>query len=117
MENLLGKRLRKVREKEGLSQKRAAKIFGLTNYQLSRYETGQSNPAPDLISKFANYYDITSDYLLGLSDEPSLTETQYREALEEYEELIKELEPLLPEERKRRIQRLRDFAKGMSESD
>lgn len=71
LENVLGKRLRALREKANLSQKRAAKIFGITNFQLSRYESGQSNPDPDLIARFAEHYKVTTDYLHGLTDNPS----------------------------------------------
>lgn len=70
MNNILGNRLRKLREKENLSQKRAASIFGITNHQLSRYETGKANPDPDLIAKFADYYDVSSDYIIGRTNNP-----------------------------------------------
>lgn len=70
MDNVLGTRLKQLREKHNLTQKRAAVIFGLTNYQLSRYESGQSNPDPDLIAKFADYYEVSTDYLLGRVDDP-----------------------------------------------
>lgn len=64
----LGVRLRELREAKNLSQKEAASRFGITNFQLSRYETGKANPDPDLIAKFAEFYEVSSDYLLGLSD-------------------------------------------------
>lgn len=70
MDNVLGDRLRKIRERKNLTQKRAASIFGLTNFQLSRYERGEANPDPDLIAKFADYYEVTGDYLLGRTDNP-----------------------------------------------
>jgi len=69
MENLLGKRLKRLRENSKKTQKEFAKIFGLTNYQLSRYESGQSNPDPDLIVKFADYFEVTTDYLHGRTDD------------------------------------------------
>lgn len=68
--NILGMRLKKLREKSGFTQKKVAAAFGLTNFQLSRYESGQSNPDPDLIAKFADFYEVSTDYLLGLTDNP-----------------------------------------------
>ncbi|UAK17597.1 helix-turn-helix domain-containing protein [Sporolactobacillus terrae] len=68
LKKALGDRLKELRESKRLSQKEAASRFGITNFQLSRYETGKANPDPDLIAKFAEYYEVTSDYLLGLSD-------------------------------------------------
>lgn len=70
MENILAARLKGLREKTNRTQKEIAKLFGLTNYQLSRYESGISNPDPDLIKRFADYYDVTTDYLLGRSNNP-----------------------------------------------
>jgi transcriptional regulator with XRE-family HTH domain len=69
--NVLAIRLKKLREKSGLTQKKVAATFGLTNFQLSRYESGQSNPDPDLIAKFADFYEVSADYLLGLTDDPT----------------------------------------------
>lgn len=68
MDNILGTRLKELREEMNKTQKDIAKVFGITNFQLSRYESGQSNPDPDLIKKFAEYYDVSTDYLLGLTN-------------------------------------------------
>ena len=71
-ENVLGNRLRKLREKRGLSQKEAAKRFGISNFALSRYENGTANPDPDLIARFSEFYEVSTDYLLGRVDDPDL---------------------------------------------
>jgi HTH-type transcriptional regulator, competence development regulator len=69
--NILGSRLKKLREKHNLTQERAGEIFGLTKYQIHRYESGISNPDPDIINKFADYYGVSADYLLGRTDNPN----------------------------------------------
>ncbi|MCR6110321.1 helix-turn-helix transcriptional regulator [Bacillus sp. A301a_S52] len=84
MDNVLGKRLRLQREKYQLTQKKAAAIFGLTNFQLSRYESGQSNPDPDIIAKFAEYYDVSTDYLLGRTHLPTSESYDPLEDLKQY---------------------------------
>ncbi|UTR14311.1 helix-turn-helix domain-containing protein [Salipaludibacillus sp. LMS25] len=84
MDNVLGKRLRLQREKYQLTQKKAAAIFGLTNFQLSRYESGQSNPDPDIIAKFAEYYDVSTDYLLGRTNIPTNESYDPLEDLKQY---------------------------------
>ena len=73
----LGYRLKKLRENLGWSQKEAAKKFGITNFQLSRYESDTSNPDPDLIAKFAIEYEVSTDYLHGMTD---LKEPSYKQA-------------------------------------
>lgn len=65
----LGSRLKKVRERKGWTQKEAVKRFGITNYQLSRYESDFSNPDPDLIAKFAEEYEVTTDFLITGKEE------------------------------------------------
>lgn len=61
----LGSRLKRLRERKGWTQKEAASRFGITNYQLSRYESNHSNPDPDLILLFATKYETSTDFLLG----------------------------------------------------
>ncbi|MBU9711117.1 helix-turn-helix transcriptional regulator [Bacillus tamaricis] len=72
--SILGRRLKELREKHKLTQKQVAPKFGITNYQLSRYENDESNPDPDLIVKFAEFYGVSSDYLLGKTDKPTYDE-------------------------------------------
>lgn len=66
-ENTFGDRLKELRESRQLSQKTVAPLLGITNFQLSKYETGRTQPDLQLIAEFAQYYCVTSDYLLGLS--------------------------------------------------
>jgi transcriptional regulator with XRE-family HTH domain len=66
--NHLGERLKSLREKKNKSQLRVAKDLGLSNVQLSRYESGDRKPDPEVIAAFADYYEVTTDYLLGRTD-------------------------------------------------
>jgi transcriptional regulator with XRE-family HTH domain len=66
--DILGKRLRYLRDKRGLSQKFVAEKFGIANNTLSGYEAGDRKPSPELITKFAEFYEVTTDYLLGVTD-------------------------------------------------
>jgi HTH-type transcriptional regulator, competence development regulator len=67
--SILGNRLKLLREKFNYSQKRVADSIGISNVQLSRYESGDRNPDPELIAKLADFYDVTTDYLHGRTDE------------------------------------------------
>ncbi|MFE4522153.1 helix-turn-helix domain-containing protein [Cytobacillus firmus] len=66
--NILGKRIRYLREKNKLSQKLFAEKIGITNSQLSRYELGERKPDPEMISQIADFFNVSADYLLGRSD-------------------------------------------------
>lgn len=68
--SILGKRLKYLREKFNYSQKKVAEAIGISNVQLSRYESGDRNPDPELIAAFADFYGVTTDYILGRTDDP-----------------------------------------------
>jgi len=65
-----GKRLREAREKQGISQRELAARSGLDEAQLSRYEHGKTEPSARYLEIFAKHLDISSDFLLGLTDDP-----------------------------------------------
>jgi transcriptional regulator with XRE-family HTH domain len=73
---ILGKRLRYLRDKRGLSQKFVAEKFGIANNTLSGYEAGDRKPSPELIAKFAEFYEVTTDYLLGVTNSMYRNKTQ-----------------------------------------
>nr|BDD46661.1 hypothetical protein 4 [Bacillales bacterium] len=71
--NELGKRIKKLREKQNIFQKRLATALGISNVQLSRYESGDRKPDPETITAIANFFDVSTDYLLGRTDIPEPT--------------------------------------------
>ncbi|MBO6177736.1 MAG: helix-turn-helix transcriptional regulator [Selenomonadaceae bacterium] len=62
---ILGERLRELRLKKELKQEVLVKEFSLATATYSMYETGQRNPPLELLIKFAAFYDVSTDYLLG----------------------------------------------------
>jgi transcriptional regulator with XRE-family HTH domain len=61
----LGKLLRELREKRGLSQEDLAKAVGTTGANLSRIELSEQQPRAALLTKLADYFGVSADYLLG----------------------------------------------------
>jgi len=113
-ENIIGNRIKKLRNKRDLKQEKVAKDLSITVYQLSRYENGISKLTPELIAQFAKYYNVTGDYLLGLSDDPRLTADQQIEVNKEFKKL-KEMISELPDgpEKSKVIQRILDYTAGL----
>jgi transcriptional regulator with XRE-family HTH domain len=66
-------RLKQLREDKSLSQHDLAELTGIPQSNISRYERGVDIPAPNLV-RLANTLQVTADYLLGESDDPSLME-------------------------------------------
>ena len=62
--------LRKLREAKCLTQPELAEQFGSTQSAISNYESGTREPDISLLMKFADFFDVTIDYLVGRTDLP-----------------------------------------------
>lgn len=62
-------RLKEIRQDKDLTQRDIAKILNISQVVYSRYETGVRLIPVDLLIKLANYYKVSVDYVLGLTDE------------------------------------------------
>ena len=61
-------RLKELREDKGLSQSQLAKETGLSQAGISLWEDGLRVPNAQVIISLAKYFEVTTDYLLGLSN-------------------------------------------------
>jgi transcriptional regulator with XRE-family HTH domain len=66
----LGMRLRALREGIGLSQSKFADVIGSTQSSINRYENGQATPTVELLRKYADYFDVSMDYIFARCDDP-----------------------------------------------
>ncbi|MFP7170814.1 helix-turn-helix domain-containing protein [Terribacillus sp. 7520-G] len=60
-----GNRLKKARERMGLSQKFAAEKLGIKNNTLSSYESDVRQPDLDMLKKISDLYEVSVDYLVN----------------------------------------------------
>ena len=67
--NLFLPRLRELLAESGKMQKDICDELGISKQKLSNWKTGYSEPNFDDIIMLAKYFDVSTDYLLGLSDE------------------------------------------------
>lgn len=67
-------RLISLRKEHGLTQEELAKIIKKTRSSVSGYETEGKEPDLETVCLMANYFGVSTDYLLGYSDRPSHTE-------------------------------------------
>ena len=67
MENIKN-RIRDLRENMDLRQIDVANATGIDQKTLSNYETGKTNPDSYSIIKLADFFKVSTDYLLGYSD-------------------------------------------------
>ena len=66
----IGESLRRFRKAFGVTQQQVADSVGVLKPAYQRYELGKTVPLTTFLIKLADAYNVSLDYLLGLSDEP-----------------------------------------------
>lgn len=61
-------RIRDLREDNDLSQTQVAKMLGMSQTGYSKYETGENDIPTQVLIKLAKFYNISVDYILGITD-------------------------------------------------
>ena len=74
----LGERLRILRESVKLSQVKMADLLGVKQSSINRYEQGQSAQSLETLVKYADYFDVSMDYLFARTDKPQGKLYEYR---------------------------------------
>lgn len=73
-----GQRLKMLREERNLSQVAVSKVLNVANSTLSLYESDYRKPDYDMLIKLAKFYDVSTDFLLGISKERKVSPKQDR---------------------------------------
>ena len=68
MKTILGIRLKELREAKGFTQKQLAELLNINSVTYLHYEKEQREPPLALLADLAKFYDVSTDYLLGLTD-------------------------------------------------
>lgn len=61
-------RIANLRSEKGLKQAELAEKLAISRQSITMYEAGTRIPDIEILSRFANYFEVTADYLIGLSD-------------------------------------------------
>ena len=91
-------RIKQLRQKRGVIQEILAAELGITQQMLSKYERDITLIKVDILNKIAAYFNVTTDYLLGVSDVKRDIKGQMKvnETLDAYYDLVevyKDLDP------------------------
>lgn len=94
-----GNRIKQLREEKGLKQEELAKVLSVAPSTIGMYERDEREPNDSITLKIAEYFGVSTDYLLGKTDIKNiedefktiyskeiegLTEEEIKEALEFY---------------------------------
>ncbi len=63
-------RLRDLREDRDMKQREVAAYLNCSQQVYSNYELGQRDLPTDVLMRLSDLYDVSVDYLLGLTDDP-----------------------------------------------
>ena len=66
----LGARLRTLREGISLSQAKLGALMGASQVSLTRYESGAGFPSAKILMWYADYFDVSMDYLFARTEQP-----------------------------------------------
>ena len=69
----VAKRITDLRTSMNLSQNKMSKEFGISQSALNRYEHNQTSVPDDVLMKYAEFFDVSLDYIFGRTDKPEGT--------------------------------------------
>lgn len=67
---IVGERMRSLREGVKLSQAKIAAMIGSSQVSINRYESGAGSPPLKTLLWYADYFDVSLDYIFGRTDKP-----------------------------------------------
>ena len=89
----VAERLRFLRESVKLSQVKMAEIVGVKQSSLNRYELNQASPTFETITRYADYFDVSLDYIFARTDKPQGVTYEFKpKAAPEHEEMRRFIE-------------------------
>ncbi|MBQ8862207.1 MAG: helix-turn-helix transcriptional regulator [Clostridia bacterium] len=66
------KRIRDLREDKDITQKEISKILNCSQQVYSNYELGQRDIPTYILIELSNFYNVSVDYILGITDNPKI---------------------------------------------
>lgn len=91
-------RIKELRKARGLRQADVARETCIDQKTLSNYEIGRTNPDSYSVTLLADFFGVTADYLLGLSDYNFKSKEKIIEEIEEIEKRLSDIKRILMSE-------------------
>ena len=79
----VAEKLRSLRESVKLSQVKMAEIVGVKQSSLNRYELNQASPTFETLTQYADYFDVSMDYIFGRTDNPQGKLYEYKPKIQQ----------------------------------
>lgn len=77
MDNVFKQRLMELRKDNNLNQRELARAIEVSQVAICKWEQGYSLPNIDVLYRLCRYFNVTSDYLLGLENDDGSRAIEY----------------------------------------
>ena len=74
---MFGQRLRELRKRRNMTLDEASKKLNIPLTTLAGYENEKRKPPIDMLIKFSDFYGVSVDYIIGLTNEPDIKTLEY----------------------------------------
>ncbi len=91
---MINERLRELRKSKNITQSELAQKMNVAKTTIAAYEQGKNEPSMSMLIKIANYFNVSTDYLLGNSDGRIISDQELYDRLGLTDEAICSLEHL-----------------------
>jgi transcriptional regulator with XRE-family HTH domain len=71
---IFASRIKKARQEAGYTQQQVSNITGIPQSTITKYETGKLEPDIEKLGILAQFYNVSLNWLLGVSIEPPITQ-------------------------------------------
>lgn len=94
---MIGNTIRELRKNKKMSQSELGKFVGVSQTTVTAWETGRAEPSSTYVSKLADLFNVSTDYLLGRSDKEKkpyyeLTDKEKKDIALQAEKLMEGIE-------------------------
>ncbi|MCU5201303.1 helix-turn-helix domain-containing protein [Bacillus paranthracis] len=110
---MIGEKIKELRKNSKITQEQLGNAIGVSKMAISYFEKGKKSPGRESLEKIADYFEVTTDYLLGRSEDPELNEEEDKVVSEEGKNIMSLIESLPEDERKKAWEQLEMYVTYM----
>ena len=104
-------RIKQLRLEKHMSQMELARYMNISQGTLSNWQVGRHDPGSDDLIKLANYFGVSTDYLLGKSDDPDSGTSYETPLILKSQQALLDIMEGLSDEKKERLLELAEMLK------
>lgn len=110
---MIGEKIKELRKNSKITQEQLGNAIGVSKMAISYFEKGKKAPGRETLEKIADHFNVTTDYLLGRSEDPELNEEENNTVTEEGKNIMALIESLPEDERKKAWEQLEMYVTYM----